>query len=106
MMTISTSLATTVQRVRGLGCWGVEVSVESAAAWVCREAGARVSLNVLVRDLDLFDTTFLTLVSADELGGVDVPQRTGQRSSPSPKAVLRSGFVRSPWASAFGCPRC
>ncbi len=28
-------------------------SVESAAARVCREAGARVSLNVFVRDLDL-----------------------------------------------------
>ena len=34
-----------------LGCRGF--AVESAAARICREAGARVMVNVLVRDLDL-----------------------------------------------------
>ena len=27
--------------------------MESAAAWVCREAGARVATNLFVRDMDL-----------------------------------------------------
>ena len=35
------------------GHWVGEVFTRSAAARVCREAGARVTTNVLVRDLDL-----------------------------------------------------
>ena len=47
-------VATNVQRVREPGCWAVgDFSVESAAARVCLEAGARVSTNLFVRDLDL-----------------------------------------------------
>ena len=45
-------LATTAQRVRDQGCWGAGGSVQSAAR-VCREAGARVSTNLFMRDLDL-----------------------------------------------------
>ena len=46
-------VATTVQLARRQG-WVVRgFALESAAAQVCREAGARVSTNVLVRDLDL-----------------------------------------------------
>ena len=43
-----------VQLVIWLGFWGHRgFSLESAAARMCREAGARVSLNVRVHDLDL-----------------------------------------------------
>ena len=38
-------------RARGLG--GRFWAVQNAAAWICREAGGRVTTNVLVRDLDL-----------------------------------------------------
>ena len=38
-------------RARGLG--GTFWAVQNAAAWICREAGGRVTTNVLVRDLDL-----------------------------------------------------
>ena len=51
---LSTALAITVQVVRWQVCWGGGVcALESAAARVCREAGARVSTNVFLRDLDL-----------------------------------------------------
>ena len=33
--------------------WASQVALESAAARVCREAGARVSTNVMMRDMDL-----------------------------------------------------
>ena len=47
-----TPVATTVQRTRRQECWVVEATLWKAA-WVCWEAGARVSTIVLVRDLDL-----------------------------------------------------
>ena len=48
------SLATIAQRVQRLGFWGRGgCPLECAAAQVCREAGARVTTNVLVRDMDL-----------------------------------------------------
>ena len=47
-------LATTVQRVREWESWGVGGSPwRVQAARVCREAGARVSTSLFVRDLDL-----------------------------------------------------
>ena len=50
----STRVAITVQLVTWLGFLGHRgFSLESAAARICREAGARVSLNVRVQDLDL-----------------------------------------------------
>ena len=49
-----TLLATTVQFVPVQGCWPRRGSAfESVAARLCREAGARVTTNVMVRDLDL-----------------------------------------------------
>ena len=48
-----TLVAITVQLARKLGCWVVGGTLESAAARVCREAGARVSTNVMMRDMDL-----------------------------------------------------
>ena len=48
----STALAITVQVARGQGFWG-GFALESAVARICREAGARVSANVFLRDLDL-----------------------------------------------------
>ena len=49
----STSLTTTVQRVRERESWGVGCSPWRAQRHkVCREAGARVSTNLFVRDLD------------------------------------------------------
>ena len=50
----STALATTGQLARLQGCWGLRgFAVESAIARICREGGARVSMNVFVRDLVL-----------------------------------------------------
>ena len=47
-------VATIVQHAREQGCWeGVDFAVESAAARVCQEAGGRVAVNVMVRDMDL-----------------------------------------------------
>ena len=48
-----TLLATTVQHVRGQGCWEGGVFPESAAARICREAGGRVATNTFVRSVDL-----------------------------------------------------
>ena len=49
-----TSLATIVLRARWRGVLGRRgFVVESITARICREAGGRVSTNVLVRDLDL-----------------------------------------------------
>ena len=49
-----TLVATIVQHAHGLECWGGRgFAVESAAARICREAGARVTTNIFVRDLDL-----------------------------------------------------
>ena len=44
-------MATTAQRVRGQGRRGF--AVESVAARICREGGARVVTNMMVRDMDL-----------------------------------------------------
>ena len=50
----STLLATTVQHAQMWVCWAAVGSLlKSAAAHVCREAGARVSVNQFVRDLDI-----------------------------------------------------
>ena len=46
------SLATTGQLVLKQECW-VAHALESAAARICREAGARVGTNTTVRDMDL-----------------------------------------------------
>ena len=49
-----TSLATIALRVRERGSWdGGGFSVESVATRICREGGARVTTNLLVRDMDL-----------------------------------------------------
>ena len=45
-------LATTAQLAHDQECWG-GFALESAAARICREAGGRVTTNVLVRDLDV-----------------------------------------------------
>ena len=47
----SIPVATTAQLVHGLGSW--EFALESVAARICREAGGRVTTNVMVRGLDL-----------------------------------------------------
>ena len=48
----STALTTTTAQVaRGQGPWERGFALESAVAHVCREAGARVSANVFLRDL-------------------------------------------------------
>ena len=50
----STSLATTAQRAAGLGELGKRgFAAESAVAQICRGGGARVSTNVMLRDLDI-----------------------------------------------------
>ena len=49
----SIPVVTTVQLAQWQGFWGEGCVVDSAAARVCRDAGARVSLNVRVQDLDL-----------------------------------------------------
>ena len=56
---VSTALAITAQVARGRGCLGDVVLLESAAARVCREAGARVSTNVFLRDLDVMAVSAL-----------------------------------------------
>ena len=58
-------------------------AMESAAARVCREAGARVSTNVLVRDLDLFAAPPRRCSSA---GG------RRRRSSPLSRGTNRRGY--------------
>ena len=50
---LSTALATTAQVVRGQVLGRRGFALESATARVCREAGARVSTNIFLRDLDL-----------------------------------------------------
>ena len=53
MATHSTSLATTALLVLGQGFWAKgEFALESVLARVCREAGGRVTTNVLLRELD------------------------------------------------------
>ena len=49
----STLLATTALLAPGRGAGATGFALESAAARVCREAGGRVTTNVMVRDLDL-----------------------------------------------------
>ena len=46
-------MATTEQLAPGLGCWEGEGLPWRAAASMCREGGARVTTNVLVRDMDV-----------------------------------------------------
>ena len=54
VVVLSTALATTVQVARGQVCLGgVIVQRSRRLPGVCREAGARVSTNMLVQDLDL-----------------------------------------------------
>ena len=62
----STLLATTKQRAVELECWeGGGFALESVGAQICREAGARVSTNVFVRDLEpnVQDTRKLEIVA-------------------------------------------
>ena len=50
----STLVATTVQLALGLGSWGRRgYDLETVTARICREAGGRVTTNVMVRDLDV-----------------------------------------------------
>ena len=54
MAVLLTPLATTGQRALSQGVLGRRgFALESAAAQVCREAGARVATNLFVRDMDL-----------------------------------------------------
>ena len=85
-------------------------AVESAAARVCREAGARVTTNVMLRDLDLFlpqgaDGRRLEVV-ADGLPLFDgaqlacCPHHVGEPTPLRRVSASRSTFYR------WGCPQC
>ena len=82
----STHLATTARDVQKQEFWGdVVFPLERAAAQVCREAGGRVSSNVLVRDMDLCSTSSTAAGSkwwrTDSLCGTDRSWRLTQRWS-------------------------
>ena len=109
-----TPVAIIVQLVRGQGVLGRRgFAVESAAAQICREAGARVTTDVLMRDLDLgvprglthdawkwwqtvcfWMVADTTLVSTLHFGG------TARRGPWMPPTAVKSGRTPSSWVPA------
>ena len=75
-------LAITALPAHGLGSWGGGFALESVVARVCREAGGRVSTNVLLRDLDpeAGDRVQKLQQALDILGDTEGPEVDGLRS--------------------------